>query len=876
MEKHYDIGMLGFWDGTNYGSILNGYATYVIFKQLGYTVSPLGLWNTDLENGEHNSRFIKKYYDVQDILNLDRFKKTDEANNLCDTVCILSDQTWNWGISYGGQFFLPWVKDNVRRISFCTSFGHSKEFVPEDKKEFVASSLRRMNSVSVREKFSQDILYNNYGIKSILLFEPVFYVDRSVFEKIAEGSSFNETEPYILTYILDPTPEKRNLIVKQAEKLGLKVYNILDAGTNKEVYEKNRKTLDLPNVLAPDIETFLKAYINAKYVITDSFHGTAFSIIFKKNFISIGNRFRGIVRFDELLGRFNLSHHYLLPENLEPNTDILSKEQDWSFVDEYCKSETVKAFDWLKAAIQVPVTELVEKDEARVKEITRLSEIEKKKVVNKPAPANKIFADTERCKITVALIKNFGIKHIVISAGTRNITLNRLFEANQDFFKVYYVTDERSAGFFALGLATKLKEIVCICCTSGTSVCNYVSPVTEALYQRVPLLVLTSDRYPELLERQEQQTVDQISVLSSAVKKSFSLVSDMKDVKPRLTACTVSEALYEIGRGGNGPVQLNVPIREFHRHNPPEDSLILPKARLTKRITAMDEKLLSECAEYLKTKKKILVIVNQQTPPNEKLKQLFIDFASKYNCALYVDHFSNISNDYTVFHGEEQLKDDNLSPDLVINFGEERTNISPGINLLKCSEYWRINEDGKFTNKYFILSNVFECSIEFFMQYFSENAKENINDKIYLNSLKESKKSLFGYDFSNWGMKYTIGSLIKNMPENSLFHIARSLTVRYVHNFDKLPNGVEVYCNSGVNGIDGCSSTFMGQVAAAKDEELAFLCIGDLAFFYDMNSLWNKSLKGNTRIMLNNNAGAGLLSHLKSPGAEHYHATTAK
>jgi 2-succinyl-5-enolpyruvyl-6-hydroxy-3-cyclohexene-1-carboxylate synthase len=595
--------------------------------------------------------------------------------------------------------------------------------------------------------------------------------------------------------------------------------------------------------------------------------------IFQKPFSVFYNAIRGVDRFISLQNLLELQNREIKKTYTKEdvfNNENISFDIDYSKTNENISKATKFAFEWLGSVLKMPVNKFVK----FYKENSMLHIEEKKKMIEKKPPV-KLSADGERCRIVVALMKKFGIKHIVISAGTRNITFNRLFEANQDFFKTYHVTDERSAGFFALGLATKLKEIVCICCTSGPSVCNYVPPVTEAFYQRVPLLILTTDRYPGMFECQDHQSVDQIKMLSAIVKKSFSLPAG-NEIKPRITATTVSEALYEIENKWSGPVHLNVHIKPIDKLAVISNYLTLPDIKLRNRITPKNENLLSECVEYLKKKKKILVIINQQMPPNNKLKQLFIDFASKYNCVLYVDHFSNLRNNYTVFHGEEQLKDAALSPDLVINFGEERTNISPGLNLLNCSEYWRVNGDGKFTNKYFILSNVFECSDEFFLQYFSENAKENTNDKIYLNLLKENKKELFKYDFDKWEMKYTIGSLIKNMPENSLFHIARSLTVRHAHKFDKLPNGVEVYCNSGVNGIDGCASTFMGQAAVACDDELAFLCIGDLTFFYDINSLWNKDLKGNIRIMLNNNGGAGLLTYSKSDGAIHSHNAIAK
>ena len=102
---------------------------------------------------------------------------------------------------------------------------------------------------------------------------------------------------------------------------------------------------------------------------------------------------------------------------------------------------------------------------------------------------------------------------------------------------------------------------------------------------------------------------------------------------------------------------------------------------------------------------------------------------------------------------------------------------------------------------------------------------------------------------------YTVKTLMKHIPKNSILHLGNSTTIRIAQLFE-LDESVEVYCNRGVNGIDGCVSTFVGQ--ACVTDKLCFLIVGDLTFFYDMNALWNRYLGSNVRIMLNNNGGAAL------------------
>ena len=115
---------------------------------------------------------------------------------------------------------------------------------------------------------------------------------------------------------------------------------------------------------------------------------------------------------------------------------------------------------------------------------------------------------------------------------------------------------------------------------------------------------------------------------------------------------------------------------------------------------------------------------------------------------------------------------------------------------------------------------------------------------------------------------------MKNMPGNSIFHLAVGNTFLFAQRFP-LKEDIEVFCNMGTNGIDGCTSTFMGQAAVTPDEQLCFLLVGDLSFFYDMNSVWNKNLRGNIRIMLNNDSGAGLLKHYKSGAITQAHGAIA-
>ena len=114
-------------------------------------------------------------------------------------------------------------------------------------------------------------------------------------------------------------------------------------------------------------------------------------------------------------------------------------------------------------------------------------------------------------QIILSLLKQHGIRHLVLSAGTRHVPLAHSVE-NDSYFICYSVVDERSAAYFALGLSKELGEPVAIACTSSTATCNYTPAVAEAYYQRIPLLILTGDRDPYRLGQLEDQMINQVDM----------------------------------------------------------------------------------------------------------------------------------------------------------------------------------------------------------------------------------------------------------------------------------------------------------------------------------------------------------------------------
>ena len=175
-----------------------------------------------------------------------------------------------------------------------------------------------------------------------------------------------------------------------------------------------------------------------------------------------------------------------------------------------------------------------------------------------------MYTEVRSYQIIIDLLKQNGIKNCVLSAGSRNVPFVHSVEED-DFFNCYSVVDERSAGYFALGLAQELNEPVVISCTSSTATCNYWPPVAEAYYQNVPIIVLTSDRDLRRVGQWEDQLIDQVDMYDRHVRKSVNLpvINDKDDeiYCERL----VNEALLELNNNGaKGPIHINVPTNFYN------------------------------------------------------------------------------------------------------------------------------------------------------------------------------------------------------------------------------------------------------------------------------------------------------------------------
>lgn len=470
-----------------------------------------------------------------------------------------------------------------------------------------------------------------------------------------------------------------------------------------------------------------------------------------------------------------------------------------------------------------------------------------------------MYSSIENVRILVALLKGHGIKHVVASPGGSSIPIVHSVE-NDDFFTCYSVIDERSAAYFALGIAQQTGESAAVVCTSGTAACNYLPAVTEACYQNVPLAVITADKHPYFDKQLVVQVINQENLYQDKCKHSVSLPFKINNDED-FWYChrLVNEALLELNHHGAGPVHINIPTIGSQTDFSIKE---LPEVTVLNRVSYdSSEEQWQDKIEELASFKNVLVIFGQHGPYSEcTIRQIEL-FSEKYNCVLSVEHISNLKCKgalltYPVIETSPVYAAQMVPPDLIISLGGNLATYKMQTYLAQVKgkyKHWVIEESGYVKDPFRKLTDIFECTPAHFFECFSKSApQDSRNDQSYYKAWDEllCEFKILDMPFSNM---YAAWGLSKHIPDNSLLHLSILNSTRHMQFFD-LDKSIRIYSNIGALGIDGSMSSFMGQAAAS--DHLAFLMIGDLSFFYDMNSAGLKHVGRNVRVLLINNCGA--------------------
>ena len=465
-----------------------------------------------------------------------------------------------------------------------------------------------------------------------------------------------------------------------------------------------------------------------------------------------------------------------------------------------------------------------------------------------------MYSDKKNILQLAALLIEHGVSNIVLCPGSRNSPIVRTL-ANHPFFTCHSVTDERSAGFFALGLALHGGKPAAICCTSGTALLNIHPAVAEAFYQHVPLVVISADRPEAWIGQMDGQTLPQPGVFGTLVKKSVQLPEIHTEQEEWYCNRLINEALLELNHHGKGPVHINVPLSEpLFQFTTPE----LPKVRVITRYQGLNvyDRNYDDLIERLNKYNKRMMIAGQMS-----LIYLF----EKKICKLLYKHFVWLSehignrivpglpikNFDTILYAAPEEEREKLAPELVITYGGHIVSkrLKEFLRKHPPKEHWHVSLDGEVADLFGCLTTVIEMDPFEFLEkiaYLLEN-KQVEYPKVWEYKSKNIPEPTFAYS-----EMAAIGQLIHALPTESSLHLGNSSTVRYAQLY-AIPDTVEVCCNRGTSGIEGSLSTALGY--AFHSARLNFIVLGDLSFFYDMNALWHENLRPNLRILLLNNGG---------------------
>ncbi|MBT0889305.1 thiamine pyrophosphate-binding protein [Streptococcus lutetiensis] len=454
-----------------------------------------------------------------------------------------------------------------------------------------------------------------------------------------------------------------------------------------------------------------------------------------------------------------------------------------------------------------------------------------------------MYSNERNVQILISLLKAHKVRKMVLSPGSANASFVASVQCDPDF-ELYSAVDERSAAYIACGLAEEADEPVVICCTGATASRNYMPGLTEAYYRKIPIIAITATRPLSWIGQNRDQLIDRTVLPNDIAVKSVHLPIVQDDDDAWECNLKVNDVLLEMKRDGGGPVHINLTTSystNFSTKHLPSQRVVHRFFKNSKLPQIMD--------------KKIVIFVGSHSRWSSELSCAVDMFCQRYDAVVLYDQTSNYLGKYGIPCGMFDISGfPNIKVDLIIHIG----NVSASWPN-SSKEVWRINPDGEIRDTFKKLTNVFEMEeVDFFNFYCKKTTKikgiqqYNMWNEAY--KLVEDKltqqESLMGLS-SLWIAQVLHGKL----PLNSVVHYGILNSLRCWNCF-KLDRSIRGYSNTGGFGIDGGVSSLIGASLADKNK-IYFGFFGDLAFFYDMNSIGNRHVTTNIRILVANNGLGG-------------------
>ena len=471
-------------------------------------------------------------------------------------------------------------------------------------------------------------------------------------------------------------------------------------------------------------------------------------------------------------------------------------------------------------------------------------------------------------------LHQLGVREVVISPGSRSTPLSILFCEHD--FKIFVNIDERSAGFFALGIAKEHARPVVLVCTSGSAVANYLPAIVEAKYSGVPLIVLTADRPPELRNVGAPQAIDQNKIFNNFTKYYEELaLPEENESMYRYVRVVMQKAYSNTMSKEYGVAHINVPIRE---------PLIPDLSKLDFTLGRIKNKF-----EYIKGENQVsldtsifknrngIIICGGDVYSNYHKEVL--ELGERLKAPILADPISNLRNyskdiiidSYDAFLKNDDIKRE-LKPEFIIHFGQVPVSkrLQQFLTVNHEALYIQVGESFQYYNPSLSTKKYIATSPKLFADSICiENSNREYLAKWvnYQKQMREQLKS--AKDEESLFEGKLIQKLQSMLPDKSRVVVANSMSIRDMDYFFEARNqNIKVLCNRGANGIDGTVSTALG---VSTSNELTVLLTGDLAFYHDLNGLLiGKKQNLNLIILLLNNDGGGIFRYLPQSKEKHF------
>lgn len=472
-----------------------------------------------------------------------------------------------------------------------------------------------------------------------------------------------------------------------------------------------------------------------------------------------------------------------------------------------------------------------------------------------------------------------GVEDIIISPGSRNAPLTIAFNQRKKF-NCFSIVDERAAAFFALGIAQQKQKPVVVVCTSGSAAVNYYPAIVEAFYQQIPLIVITADRPLERIDQGAGQTIRQENVFVNHILFSANLLEGENNLNfnDRLVNTAINKAN---SKDLKGPVHINVPLKEPLYDTLEINDVVVKDIRVFDTESKLSESALNKVIDKIENTEKVLLLSGTNYP-DEILNKSLDTLTRRKNLVLLTETTSNINTSYNiecidkVINTIDDITKEALKPNLVITFGGAIVSKMIKSWILDNNiEHWHISKNAEHKDTFNTLTTVIDSApSDFFFQLSQQhfNLKKIDSDfsltwkNVY--EIKDEKHHLFFNQQKN-DLKFTDLSVFKTIfdviPSNVQLQLSNSSVVRYAQLFEHEKQNHQ-FANRGTSGIDGSTGTAIGAAVAIAPKPVV-LITGDISFFYDSNSLWNKHIPTNFKIILINNSGGGIFKIIPGPAS---------